>query len=176
MGGSNVSNLSGRPTVSLDRSASGPTGIGGWLILPIIGFVGTIVLTGMNLSQALNETDGLVAIFRATSGPLVAIKVPTALSLVAGGLVIASGSYCLYLIFAKKHAIINFATAHYLILGSAGLIDIWTVATLQQAMPNTPSDPTVFSNAFRGIVIACIWIPYFRVSKRVRNTFKNPTA
>src|SRR5579871_6912975 len=107
------------------RISPGPSGIGGWLILPIIGFIGTILLTILNLSQGLSELDGLVAIFKATSGPLVALKAPTALSLVGGCLVILSAGYCLYLIFAKKRAIINFAAAHYLILAGAGLADAW---------------------------------------------------
>jgi hypothetical protein len=143
--------------------------------LPVIGFVGTILLTILNLSQALNELDGLLTIFKATSGPLAALKAPTALSLVGGCLVILSAVYCLYLIFAKKHAIINFATAHYLILASAGLADAWAGIALE-TIPNMPSDPTIVRDAVRGILIACVWIPYFRVSKRVKNTFVNTRA
>jgi hypothetical protein len=168
-----MSKPSARTDNLVDRQPSEPSGINGWLILPVIGFIGTILITGSNLLQAANETNQLVAIFSATSGPLVAMKVPTALSLVAGALVIASGSYCLYLVVAKKRAIINFATAHYLILASAGLIDIWTLSAMEKAIPNTPFEPAVFRDAFRGIAIACIWIPYFRISKRVKNTFTN---
>jgi len=71
-----------------NQGSPGPCGIGGWLVLPIIGFVGTILLTGWNQLQGLSEIDGLVAIFEAQSGPLVALKVPTALSLFAACLVI----------------------------------------------------------------------------------------
>ena len=159
-----------------NQGSPGPCGIGGWLVLPIIGFVGTILLTGWNQLQWLSEIDGLVAIFEAQSGPLVALKVPTALSLFAACLVILSASYCLYLIFVKNHAIINFATAHYLILASAGLADVWLANALEKAIPGMKSDPTIAANAVRLIMIACIWIPYFQVSKRVRNTFVNTRA
>jgi hypothetical protein len=67
-----------------DPALTGPSGIGGWLILPIIGFIGPIVLTLVNLSQALKEIDGLVAIFEATSGPLAALKIPTPCRLLPG--------------------------------------------------------------------------------------------
>src|SRR5262245_66398465 len=107
------------------RAASGPSGIGGWLILPIIGFVVTILLTGHNVWTSLKTFDGLKAIFAATSGPLAGLKIPITLSFVSGCLVIISAAWCLYLIFAKKHAIVRFATAHSLLLAAAGPIERW---------------------------------------------------
>jgi hypothetical protein len=70
------------------RAASGPSGIGGWLILPIIGFVATILLTGHNLWTSLETFDGLKAIFAATSGPLTGLKIPVTLSVVSSCLLI----------------------------------------------------------------------------------------
>jgi hypothetical protein len=75
------------------------------------------------------------------------------------------------LIFARKHSVVRFATAHYLILAVAGLIELWGGLGLAKAIPGTPSDPSVVTGAVRGILVACIWIPYFQRSKRVRNTF-----
>jgi hypothetical protein len=155
---------------------AGPSGLGGWLILPILGFTGTIMLTVVNLAQAVISWDGLVAIFGATSGPLVGAKFPVAGSFVAGLLVIVSAAYCLYLVFMKKRAIIKFATAHYLILAAAGLFEWWGTGVLEQAIPNMPPDPSAVRDGVRGLVIAAIWIPYFQLSKRVRNTFVNPRA
>ena len=147
----------------------GPRGLGGWLILPIIGFIGTIALTGWNLTEIVRSWDGMVAIF--TTESMKDARLPVALSFLGGALVIASAALCLFLIFAKKRAIVKFATAHYLILAAAGLIDLWGQGVLERAIPGMPPDPTAIRDAVRGFVIAAIWIPYFHVSKRVRNTF-----
>jgi hypothetical protein len=161
------------PTVTDARPVSdtGPRGFGGWLILPTLGFAGTIALTLVNLAQAAMSWDGLVAIFSAQAGALAGAKFPVAGSFVAGCLVIASAACCLYMIFFKKRAIIRFATAHYLILAAAGLFEWWGTGVLEQAIPDMPHDPAAVRDGIRGIVIAAIWIPYFYLSKRVRNTF-----
>ncbi len=156
-------------------SAAGPRGIGGWLILPILGFIGTALWTLWNLLQGLAEASGLVAILTATSGPLVELRIPMILSVIAGVLVIASACYCLFLVYRKDAAITKFATAHYLLLLIAGFADLWLDQVIQ-GVAATPADPSAIKEAVRGIVIACIWIPYFRFSKRVRNTFTNTGA
>src|SRR5205085_12690429 len=90
--------------------------------------------------------------------------------------VIASAAYCLWLVIKKDSTIIAFATAHYLILMIAGFADLWADAALRQVIHELPVDPSVAKNAARGVLLACIWIPYFRFSKRVRNTFASPSA
>jgi hypothetical protein len=160
-----------QPPAASPTEKPGPVGLGGWLILPLLGFIGTILLTGWNLVQAASGWSGLAAIFGAESGPLTSVKVPLAVSTVAGILVVFSAAYCLYLMFAKKRAIIKFATAHYLVLAAAGLLDLWAQFALEAAIPNLPPDPSGLKEAVRGVVIAGIWVPYFHLSKRVRNTF-----
>ena len=152
----------------------GPRGLGGWLILPIIGFIGTIALTGWNLSEIARSWDGMVAIFNNDS--MKDARLPVALSFLAGALVIASAAVCLILMFARKRAVVKFATAHYLMLAAAGVIDLWGQGVLERVLPNMPPDPTAIRDAVRGFVIAAIWIPYFNVSRRVKNTFVNPSA
>jgi Protein of unknown function (DUF2569) len=154
--------------------APGPVGIGGWLVLPIIGFFGTILLTCFNLLQGLAELKGLIAIFTASaSEPLSGLKIPFAASVVLGLFVIGNAVACLVLIFTKKSAIVKIATIHYLALLLAGLADLWIDAETHRILPSEPADPTVIREALRGVLIACIWIPYFHLSKRVRNTFLN---
>lgn len=151
---------------------AGPAGVGGWLYVPILGFAATILLTGANMLAGLKEANGLKNILLATEGPLLPLKAPLAFDLTFGLAVMASAACCLYLIAGKRRGIVNMATAHYVILLCGALADVWVDGALRAVVPSTPADPTVFSGAVRAIVIAAIWIPYFRVSARVRNTFQ----
>jgi hypothetical protein len=154
-----------------------PKGVGGWLILPIIGFVLVILLTVKNLLESLSQDGiaGLNAIFTASSGPLTELQIPIALSFLFGVLVIVSAAYCLFLISAKNYKIVKFASFHYIFVASAGLIDLWGGIAISAAMPSTLLDKEFFKGAMQGIVAAMIWIPYFHMSRRVQNTF-NATA
>jgi hypothetical protein len=152
----------------------GPIGIGGWLILPIIGFFGAIILTAKNLLEILKEDnlEGLKLIYNSsTENSLASLQFPIILSTMAGCFIILSGVYCLYLVFTKKHSIIKFATAHYIILAIGGLIDLWGGIVLQTAIPDTPLEKETIKGAIQGIIAALVWIPYFNYSKRVKNTF-----
>ena len=157
--------------VLLRAQKTGPYGIGGWLILPIIGFIGTLILTGINIVAGLGEIEGLKAIMLAADGPLAQLRLPVIASIVAGIMVMLSAGLCLYLIFKKDARIIFVATIHYVILACGSFADLWADAALRVFDPTTPPDPSVVKEAGRGIMIAAIWIPYFRISKRVKNTF-----
>jgi hypothetical protein len=151
-----------------------PTGIGGWLILPILGFVVVFFSILKNIlsifeSQNLN---GLVLIFNtASNDPLAALKLPLALSFLSGCLVIASAAYCLYLVFSKNQNIIKFATVHYIILACAGIIELWAGIVSESTLPNSPLDKSAIKDAFQGVIYGIVWISYFKISKRVKNTF-----
>jgi len=164
-------------SIAVGEQPVGPVGLGGWLILPILGFFGTILLTGFNLLQGVAQLEGLRNIFVAeSSSPLASLRIPMIASVLLGFLVIASAVYCLVLVFRKKPAIVKFATIHYLLLASASLVDTWLEYQIHAVVPSVPIDPSTLTNALRGIVAVCIWLPYFHVSKRVRNTFVYPKA
>ncbi|MCA3630571.1 MAG: DUF2569 family protein [Methylobacterium sp.] len=152
------------------------SGIGGWLVLPIIGFIGTIALTTFNFLQIISEFDGVKAFFSTNSGPINQLKIPIATSILLGLAVIISASVCLYCIFQTKSGVARIATWHYILLACAGIADFWADSVLRTTFPNTPSDPNVLRDAIRGFLIAAIWIPYFWLSKRVKNTFERPTS
>jgi Protein of unknown function (DUF2569) len=151
-------------------------GVGGWLILPILGFAGTLVLTGYNLFLGISNWEGIKFIFANESGQFGSLRVALVLSTVVGIAILVSAAICLYRIFVAKNSVRKFAVAHYSILAVGGFTELWADRALSSALPEVASDPTLIKESLRGIVIASIWIPYFMVSKRVANTFESPTA
>jgi hypothetical protein len=157
-------------------------GIGGWLVLPIIGFISVILLTGANLILALKEYEGIEFILTDTSGAMNDLYLPIALSLLFGIAVITSAAICLYKIFVSRGELKKIAVVHYLLLASAGLVELRGDSVISSAIPDVARDPSVTKDAIRGVIAAAIWVPYFLVSKRVQNTFgnrsksMNPTA
>ena len=118
---------------------AGPVGVSGWLYVPILGFVGTILLTGFNLLAILKEADGLKKILVATEGPLVQLKAPLVADVTFALAGIASAAYCLYLIATKRRRILNMATVHYLILPCGALADVWVGGAVRAVLPSTRS-------------------------------------
>ncbi|SFI11480.1 Protein of unknown function [Bosea sp. OK403] len=153
-----------------------PVGIGGWLIMPMIGFAITILLTVKDLSGGFSAWPFIVAVFSATSGPLASLKAPAIMSLVGAIFVILSALACLILIFARRKSIITVASLHYVILTIAVFVDFWSYTFLRKVMPNIPDDPSAptLAQAVCQAFIAAIWIAYFHRSKRVKNTFVDP--
>jgi hypothetical protein len=150
---------------------AGPIGIGGWLIIPILGFIGVIILTAINLSALVTEFEGIKFILTDTTGATNGMLLPVILSTVFGIAVMASASICLYKIFVSKSELRTIAVIHYVLLASAGLIELWGDGVISAVLPDTAPDPSVTKDAVRGVLAAFIWIPYFLNSKRIKNTF-----
>jgi Protein of unknown function (DUF2569) len=150
-----------------------PVGIGGWLILPIIGFVVTIILTGKNLKDAFSTEnfEGIKFAFTDQSGTLTTLQIPFAGSIIMGVFVMLSASICLILIFVKSRKVVAVATIHYVILSAAGLFDFYAFSVIRTVLPDVPDDPAIAQDAVKGVVLALIWIFYFHHSRRVQNTF-----
>ncbi len=167
-----MSNLADGQAAPDSKAPPETYGVAGWLVLPVAGFAITMLLTAKNLLEAILDREGLRGeILNATSGPLVALQIPMALSFLGGCVAVLSAGYCLYLIFfTSKRAIVKFATANYLILAIGGFIDLWLEMTADTAIPDMTSGLAIIE-VVKNNLIACIWIPYFHLSRRVKNTY-----
>jgi hypothetical protein len=147
-----------------------PSGIGGWLILPMLGLFSSVVFEGLRLPAIFSAFSTLSSLPDATqasllSGDLVLIII----------LAIIAPAILLLLMFSRSRRFPRF----YVVWAIVGAI--FAVLDLALGYSYThdalEAEGTSFFNAetWRTLLSAavgvCIWVPYMMNSVRVKNTF-----
>lgn len=149
----------------------GPAGLGGWLILPLIGRVLTLGLTGANILAAVTDPD-VSAILREPSPDLPeGVRGVMLASLFAALLVMASSIASLVAFFRCSRRMVPIATVHFLLLFAAGFIEYGAAQVIGAALGDEQIARDAVRDLLRGVIAAAILIPCFHRSRRVRNTF-----
>ncbi len=156
-----------QPTASSD----GPVGIGGWLILPILGLVVT-PLRGVFHLASYGEL--LESMNQLTSGQIAFIVVEFIGNVVV---LLVLPIVLLVLLFRKSASFPRW----FVVWAAVGLaFIILDIAAAQvffgdvlAATGQALLDADTMRELVRSIVLAVIWIPYVRISRRVANTFVN---
>ena len=151
------------PTEMVHETRVGPptqVGIGGWLILPAIGLVLGPIASIVVLFKA---ADLYSAVSAAGYGAIYALDL------------LLEGSLLLFIIYAATRFFGRKTNAPVIVI-SVLILSLGTYAVVLAAALATGAK--VFAAAAakelaRGAIAAAIWIPYFRVSKRVKATFVN---
>jgi hypothetical protein len=151
----------------------GPTGLGGWLILVCIGlFVGPFRVLALLVETYLPifqdgtwefvTTPGTDA-YHPLFGPLLLFEVLWNVALVGAAVTL------LFLFFKRSQKFPKF----YIVVAVAQLlfliIDTWLASSLLVDEPVL--DPETIQAFSQQLVTVLVWVPYMRVSKRVKNTF-----
>ncbi|EJQ0143150.1 DUF2569 domain-containing protein [Escherichia coli] len=136
------------------------TGIGGWLYFPAIGLVLGIIaniystVRTWKLAQVIQEEPLRTVLFLETAGFAILFLLV---------------SYTTYLFFKKKRQLPQYYIALLLALFAFNVADIWGTVTLI----GVSVDLKDAWELLKSIIHLAIWIPYFRLSKRVKLTFVN---
>ncbi len=154
-----------------------PKGLGGWLILPLIGLFVSPIRMAVSLNNdflpifqegywEVLTTPGSEA-YHHLWGPLITLEIVGNLFFIVFSLIL------IFLFFTKSpffpSLIIIYITTYLLyIVGDSFLADL--IPAIASA-----SDPESIKELFRAVIAAAIWIPYFRTSRRVKNTFVKHT-
>ena len=150
-------------------SATGPTGIGGWLVLPMLGMIATPIVQLINLMGLGNTLGHLDQL-----GPLLSnlVVIETILN------------FCLFVVvpgllliqffgktrrFPRWYIIWTIVSAVFVVLDL--LVGYVAFRDAYEASGTPFFDQDTLRALTGSLVGVCIWIPYMLNSVRVRNTF-----
>jgi Protein of unknown function (DUF2569) len=151
-----------------------PQGIGGWLILPCIGLVGSLFLTCSGLIQLkfcfdLQRWQALTTLGNPAYHELWA---PTLwLELFGNSFQLALVTLCGVLLLRHRASLPRFMVLLYV----SGMLLVCLDNALSLQIPEVAKNQTsgqMTRDVNRTVIACCIWIPYFLTSRRVRNTFR----
>ncbi len=155
-----------------------PKGLGGWLILPALGLIVLPIRIGFMLYSDFLPifqegywevlTDPASESYHHLWAPLIIVET------IGNGFFILFDLVLIFLFFTKSHRfpllfIIFLASNLLFVVGDFFMADLIPAIAEQE-------DEDSFKEMTRSIVNTAIWIPYFLVSKRVKNTFVKPTS
>jgi hypothetical protein len=153
----------------------GPKGFGGWLILPMIGLIISPFTMGFqffnDLLPALNAdvwrklTDASLPGHRPMLAPLIIFEVVANVAMFAFTLVVA------WFFFNKSRRTPRLYVIWMALLAATQIIDAIMVSSV-----GLPVAGSSGRDIIRSVIAGAIWIPYFLVSKRVKNTFVEPRS
>lgn len=168
------------------RRHAGPAGIGGYLLLPIVGL---ILMIGWNAWSIYHDllpfrrseawtalTDPGSDIYHWLWQPLALFEVFTAVVMVIAPIAL------LALIFRKRRSARGFTVGFYVFCIVAVAVDsgaaLLFMAGWLRSIGLEAAASVISTNALYGLyqvaVLAAVWIPYFLLSRRVKNTFVGP--
>jgi hypothetical protein len=152
------------------RPSAGPKGIGGWLILPFLHLVTTIVFTGLNIFPLLQDWFSLIGLLLDPVNRWMFL--PIVISSVSAMAAILLAACALAMMFLKKRMLPWLMICFYSMMLLATLVD-WVLFSQYPELREPYADDLGQAriDLVRAIVAAAIWIPYFLVSKRVKATF-----
>lgn len=152
---------------------TGPRGIGGWLILPLLGLFLTPIWIAIGTVQNIQVFRD-PAVWSALTSPgspdYHPLWAPVIIFEIAANVVMVAFAVVLIWLFLKKSRRIP-------TLMIVWLVTLLVVQIVDQAFARqipavaAEPDPQGFRDMVRAVIGVVIWVPYFLKSKRVKNTF-----
>jgi hypothetical protein len=158
---------------------NGPVGIAGWLLLPALGLIASPLMMAFgfynDVLPALTPevwnalTDAHSTAYNPMWGPLIVYEVLVNIALFIFTL------WLLWIFFSKSTRAPKLIVIWLAAIAGTQIVD-YLLSSQIPAMAEKPPDAAGVSALVRSLVGAAIWIPYFRMSKRVKNTFNEPVS
>ena len=161
--------------IAVNADSRGPEGIGGWLILPMLGLIFSPIasLVGLMTQNIPAFTEGHFARLTNPASPnyhplWAPLLILEPIGTITIGVMAVFG---LVLMFRKSRSFPRFMIILYSVTMAYAIVD--SLLAYQIPLVVAQGSPQLLGQVARACLVAAIWIPYMRVSKRVKNTFVN---
>lgn len=141
-----------------------PYGIGGWLLIPAIGVVISPLLVAVAIAMNVSMFDSPLIAELEVDHP--GLRTTILLETLLSAAFLAFQVYVAVVFFMKKRFVPKLMIA-YLTINLA--LTVIAVALTGLVLEEFNASDT--QSITRAVVLAAVWIPYFLVSRRVKNTF-----
>ncbi|MEX9975106.1 DUF2569 domain-containing protein [Providencia sp. Me1] len=147
------------------------TGIGGWLIFPMLGIILSLIILPFSIYE---QNTQVIEYWVELTDPQSSSFIPLFKELiyfeVLGNVILyATLLFLSYVFFTKKKLTIKI----YIFFQIFSLVLTVTDIILASILLDLEVESSDIKDIFRALIACAIWIPYFLVSRRVKNTFVN---
>ncbi|MEY0129834.1 DUF2569 domain-containing protein [Providencia rettgeri] len=146
-------------------------GIGGWLILPMLGIILSLIILPFSIYE---QNAQVIEYWIELTDPQSSSFIPLFKELiyfeVLGNVILyVTLLFLSYVFFTKKKLTIKI----YIFFQIFSLVLTVTDIILASILLDLEVEASDIKDIFRALIACAIWIPYFLVSRRVKNTFVN---
>ncbi|HHQ6631264.1 TPA: DUF2569 domain-containing protein [Serratia fonticola] len=134
--------------------------IGGFLYLPALGIILSVISSIYGLLSSIKSYHSVTGITSALY-PFIIYQI------ICFAILLALSVYITGVFFGKKKK----APFYYILLISLNLIFVISNVAISHYQYGVEVDSDMWTSMARTLIGACIWIPYFLVSVRVKRTF-----
>lgn len=160
-----------RSSLGTSRPLPELKGIGGWLILPMLGIVLSLIILPFSIyTQNAQVIEYWCELTDPQSNSFIPLFKELIYFEVLGNVILyLTLLFLSYVFFTKKKLTIKI----YIFFQLFSLVLTVSDIILASILLDLDVDASDIKDIFRALVGCAIWIPYFLVSRRVKNTFVN---
>jgi hypothetical protein len=146
--------------------------IGGWLVLPAIGLIFSPIVLGFQIfSEDFFNHNTWIGINDSGFEQSMNIMILFAAEIIYNFLFVTYSILVLILFFQKRSSVPRLISILYVLSFIIPALDLFLSEQLVPGTSTAAENMASYKSIGRSFVAAAIWIPYFYLSKRVKNTF-----
>jgi Protein of unknown function (DUF2569) len=165
------------PSDSTSSRLQGPSGIGGWMLVPIYGFLVAMWNSSRELTFALSEKEYVSVLSLSDAEKLTQYKWILLFYYICLVAIYVTAVICLILVVLKNRHIVILAVTHYVFIVLPSLTVYYLFFLMTGAgLEFSIDEQKALISYFESLFLALVFVIYFKTSKRVKNTVVEKNA